>query len=171
MFFLLFIILFACKTMPSPVLLTTSEKEILKAIAEDFSDSEIEADIYYRSITSDRNKTISEWIDINDGIFLLCVDEIDSSEYVLSRKEKKFLENQFKKHSVINFKKLKEIDSRIFTRNFVRFKTVEISKPILFRNNDFAIYYKTGTYGGSFNLMKKANGRWSTVCSNTSWIE
>ncbi|SFS32816.1 hypothetical protein SAMN04487906_0009 [Zhouia amylolytica] len=101
--------------------------------------------------------------------FKLCIDNIKSSESELTSDEIKFLKNQFKSLKVEEINKKRIINSENITN--IRKQGYYISMPVIFRENNCAIYYSENGTSGQFNLLIKRNNKWECYCPSRVWME
>ncbi|CAL2089927.1 hypothetical protein [Tenacibaculum sp. 190524A05c] len=133
-------------------------EEILSLLSEKQS-------IYYKTIDEDLKQSLDTYINLNDFDFDLCTD----SKEVITKEELKIIKQKTKNLNRVNLKRMyPSVDLKIKKESL---KISFISYPILFRQNKAAIYHKTGTYGGSFNLLIKKQNKWTFACSKSIWIE
>ncbi len=98
-----------------------------------------------------------------------CKYKFEKDQALLTEKEYKFLNDQFQ-----NLNKVKlDIESSKLTDkvDLNNSRQSSITYPILFRNNEYAVYYSEQRYGGQITLMKKENDKWILYCSYIIWIE
>jgi len=137
--------------------------EILKSIADD-------AKYGINKKTISQNYIDKLNLDLKDlNFWNPCKYQLDESNALLTEKEIKYLNEQFKN---LKTKSLKlnspNIKSDINTEDS---RITSVTTPILFRNKNFAIYYSEQRYGGQMNLLKKENSKWIKYCSYLVWIE
>lgn len=143
----------------------SNEYEVLNHILKNSN-----GNIYYKTIVKDGEVPIESYVKDEFLEFYLCGSEVDSPVKI-DKKSINLLKENFKKLRVERLDKLFPLLANRVVKKKVRLKTSFITVPALFKNNTMAIYYSTQTYGGEFKLLKKINGKWKTICSNSVWIE
>lgn len=127
--------------------------------------------IYFKTITSEFDEPISDYIDTNSLTFDLCSEEFRTGKIQFSEEEIKFLKSQFDLQVQINLNRISPKLNKKTSRKREEFITRNISLPVVFRGDTLALYYSSGRYGGQFNLLQKKSDTWQMACSSLVWIE
>lgn len=166
LFILILFSFFSCSSKKGISKISEENSIVLNSILSNSS-----GEIYYQTITEDVQKPLESYFEPYLLEFNLCNKNVDSSIVKISKQEMGFLKENFKNQSKIRIGGIHPEFKNKITKKKERLKTFYISMPVVFRNGTLAIYYISGTYGGGFNLLRKANSKWEMICSNSVWIE
>lgn len=161
---ILSLLYYACSSQRYARELSVSQREILNSVVSEA--------VYHKTLISEFDKPISNYVETNFLEFDLCSsEEFRAKKIQLSEDEIKFLKSRFDSQKIINLNRLNPKLSNRAAQKRERFKTVSISLPVIFRGDSLGLYYVSGTYGGEFGLLQKKNNSWEKVCSSLVWIE
>lgn len=156
-------IIFSCSSKKEVAKSSADQVEVLSLII-----SSSKKKIYFKTITKSFQKPLESYIKPHLLEFYFCREGIESSSIIITETEINFLKNEFGVQPKIKLSK--DFKNKV-TRKKEKFNTIYISSPIVFRNGTMALYFKNQTFGGGFVLLKKENGEWKFLCSNSVWIE
>jgi len=153
----------ACSSQKYARELSATQMEILNSVVSE--------KVYHRTIVSEFDEPISNYVENNFLDFNLCTEEFGSTKIKISKSELEFLKSNFDSQTSININRIIPKLRKRAVRKRQRFKTVSISLPVVFRGDSLGLYYTSGTYGGEFSLIQKKNNSWEKICSSLVWIE
>lgn len=159
---MLFMII-SCSTLKKSVDNQNDIKNILENIIN-------QNQVYYKTIIKDLGKPIDYYIEPHLLEFHLCGSELNNDLITITNNEIDSLKIEFSNQKVTIINKL-DLNIKTNLTKKQKLNTSFISMPVLFRNNNLAIYYSYSRNGGGFNLLKKINGEWKNICANSVWIE
>ena len=162
-FSILSLLCYACSSQRYARELSVSQRQILNSLVSE--------KVYHKTIISEFDEPISNYIEDNFLSFNLCIEEFGAKKIIISDEELKFLKSRFDSQKIINLNKLNPKLSNRAAQKRVRFETLSISLPVIFRGDSLGLYYVSGTYGVEFGLLMKKNKSWEKVCSSLVWIE
>ena len=159
-------LLFSCS---SGKIANDNSYEIINSLTKSVGNKKTK--IYYKTTSSRYDGVpIANFLNRSTTQFDLCAPSFDRNDAKLTENEINILKEKFKGvySKKFDFSKIKNRSA--FTNN-KNDRTARISEPVKFRNDQFAIYYTEGRYGGEFTLLRKEKTEWEKVCSSMVWIE
>lgn len=162
-FSILSLLLCACSSQKYAIQLTSEQREILNSI--------VGKKVHQKTIISEFDEPISKYVEDNFLAFNLCSKEFGSQKVQITDEELEYLKNQFDRQTIINLNRLNPKLRIRASRKRERFKSINISLPVVFRGDSLGLYYVSGTHAGEFSLLQKKNNNWEKACSSLVWIE
>ena len=143
--------------------LTESKANVIESIITDSKYG-----VYNRTFSNeDLNQLDIKLEDLN--FWNPCKYKLERENGLLSDKEISFINKQFKNLESVSIES--NSPNLKFQKDSENTRLSFISLPILFRNDNYAVYYSMQRYGGQINLLKKENNKWTKYCSYLVWIE
>ena len=126
--------------------------------------------VYFKTTISDLNQPLSRHLYYLKG-FELCTSMENPDSLKLDMEERGYIVDRFSMMEVGNINKLIKEPKNFTLKKVQGYDWSVISLPVVFRDGKYAIYYSQQAYGGKFNLMKKIDGHWKTICYSYVWTE
>ncbi|MCL6273280.1 hypothetical protein M3P19_04625 [Muricauda sp. 2012CJ35-5] len=126
--------------------------------------------IYLKTTVKDAYEPqLSNYINLENGILGECFGQTYDN-FNLRSEELRHLKKEFQQQVVIKLAKLNLKNSHRLTRNKKDSSTLFVSKPVLLRNNQYAIYYLADNSSSEFRILQKTPSGWEFYAACSNWF-